>query len=98
YTNRTDSLHDALAIDARVRDCLARNGAAVAVADLMMAVPNRNLRLLTQEELREYGLDGINPVQDDLDRLKLMRRCGEDFVARRRSEEHTSELQSRENL
>jgi len=67
----------------RVRDYLERNGAATAVADLMMAVPNRNLRLLTGDELALYGLDGINPAQDDLDRLRLMRQCGEDFVSRR---------------
>ncbi|MFC3550216.1 hypothetical protein ACFOLC_04230 [Lysobacter cavernae] len=68
-----------------VRDYLERNGAAVAVADLMMAVPNRSLRLLTDEELTLFGLDGINPAQDDLDRLRLMRKCGEDFVRRRDS-------------
>lgn len=69
----------------RVRDYLERNGAAVAVADQMMAVPNRGLRLLTTEELELYGLDGVNPAQDDLDRLRLMRKCGEDFVNRRDS-------------
>lgn len=31
----------------RVRQYLERNGVAVAVAELMMAVPNRRLRLLT---------------------------------------------------
>lgn len=69
----------------RVRDYLERNGAATAVADQMMAVPNRGLRLLTTEELELYGLDGVNPAQDDLDRLRLMRKCGEDFVSRRDS-------------
>ncbi|GAA5080589.1 hypothetical protein [Lysobacter panacisoli] len=69
----------------RVSDYLERNGAAVAVADLMMAVPNRSLRLLTADELQLYGLDGVNPAQDDLDRLRLMRKCGEDFVSRRDS-------------
>lgn len=69
----------------RVRDYLERNGAATAVADQMMAVPNRGLRLLTSEELQLYGLDGVNPAQDDLDRLRLMRKCGEDFVTRRDS-------------
>ncbi len=69
----------------RVRDYLERNGAATAVADQMMAVPNRGLRLLTTEELQLYGLDGVNPAQDDLDRLRLMRKCGEDFVSRRDS-------------
>ena len=67
----------------RVRAYLERNGAAVAVADMMMAVPNRNLRILASDELGLYGLDGINPAQDDLDRLRLMRKCGEDFVVRR---------------
>ncbi|MHC9085117.1 COG3904 family protein [Luteimonas sp. RIT-PG2_3] len=71
------------AVYERVRDYLERNGVATAVADLMMAVPNRNLRLLTSDELQLYGLDGINPAQDDLDRLRLMRKCGQDFVARR---------------
>ncbi len=69
----------------RVKEYLERNGVAVAVGDLMMAVPNRNLRLLTAGELQEYGLDGTNPAQDDLDRLQLMRKCGEDFVLRRDS-------------
>ena len=67
----------------RVRSYLERNGVAVAVADLMMAVPNRRLRLLSGDELRMYGLDGVNPVQDDLDRLRLLKKCGQDFLARR---------------
>ena len=50
-----------------VKDYLQRNGVAVGVADLMMTVPNRSLRLLTQDELRQYGLDGTNAVQDDLE-------------------------------
>lgn len=73
------------AVYGRVKEYLARNGVAIAVADMMMAVPNRNLRLLTADELLEYGLDGTNPAQDDLDRLQLMRKCGEDFVLRRDS-------------
>jgi ATP-dependent protease ClpP protease subunit len=67
----------------RIRDYLERNGTSTAVADLMKAVPNRNLRLLTDEELLRFGLEGINSAQDDLDRLRLQRECGEDFVARR---------------
>jgi hypothetical protein len=67
----------------RIRDYLERNGTSTAVADLMKAVPNRSLRLLTDEELLRFGLEGINSAQDDLDRLRLQRECGEDFVARR---------------
>lgn len=66
-----------------VKDYLQRNGVAVGVADLMMTVPNRSLRLLTADELRQYGLDGTNAVQDDLERIKQMRACGDDFVRRK---------------
>ena len=61
---------------------LERNGAGVAVADFMMTVPNRSLRLLTPDELVEYGLTGRNAAQEDLDRIRLVRRCGLDFVRR----------------
>ncbi|WP_242108441.1 hypothetical protein [Luteimonas aquatica] len=66
-----------------MKDYLERNGASVAVADLMMTVPNRSLRLLSETELKEYGLSGENAVQDDLDRIRLARRCGDEFVKRR---------------
>jgi len=82
-TTRAELNRELRAVYSRVRDYLERNGAATAVADMMMAVPNRNLRLLAANELSLYGLDGINPAQDDLDRLRLMRKCGEDFVVRR---------------
>ncbi len=66
-----------------VKDYLQRNGVAVGVADLMMTVPNRSLRLLTGDELKQFGLDGTNAVQDDLERIKQMRKCGDDFVRRK---------------
>ncbi len=66
-----------------VKDYLQRNGVAVGVADLMMTVPNRSLRLLDAGELRQFGLDGTNAVQDDLERIKQMRKCGDDFVRRK---------------
>lgn len=66
-----------------VKDYLQRNGVAVGVADLMMTVPNRSVRLLTAEELKQFGLDGTNAVQDDLERIKQMRKCGDDFVRRK---------------
>lgn len=67
----------------QVRDYLARNGVAGALADQMMTVPNRDLRLLTTAELAQYGLSGTNAAQDDLERITLMRQCGDDFVRRR---------------
>lgn len=70
-------------VHGRVRDYLERNGSSVDVADLMMAVPNRSLRMLSDDELLRFGLDGVNAAQDDLDRLRLQRECGDDFVSRR---------------
>lgn len=94
-TSRAQLNEELQAVYGRVKEYLARNGVAVAVADMMMAVPNRNLRLLTADELLEYGLDGTNPAQDDLDRLKLMRKCGEDFVRRRDAFQRSFDRQCR---
>jgi hypothetical protein len=65
-----------------MKDYLERNGASVAVADFMMTVPNRSLRLLTPGELTAFGLAGRNAAQEDLERIKLVRRCGLDFMRR----------------
>ena len=48
-----------------------------------VSVPSRALRLLTQEELRSYGISGRNPAQEDLERIQLARSCGVDFVHRK---------------
>ena len=82
-TSRAELQQELQEVHAQVREYLQRNGVAFAVADLMMTVPNRSLRLLTAEELRQYGLDGTNAVQDDLERIKQMRTCGDDFVQRK---------------
>jgi hypothetical protein len=82
-TTRAELNAELRVVHGRVRDYLERNGSSVDVADLMMAVPNRSLRMLSDDELLRFGLDGVNPAQDDLDRLRLQRECGNDFVARR---------------
>lgn len=66
-----------------LRNYLERNGASAEVYDLMTTVPNRTLRVLTPDELERYGLSGANAVEDDLNRIRLARRCGNDFVRRR---------------
>jgi ATP-dependent protease ClpP protease subunit len=66
-----------------IKEYFARNGVDVAVADMMMTVPSSQLRLLTADEQRQYGLSGANPVQEDLERIRLARKCGESFVHRR---------------
>ncbi len=82
-TSRAELSHELRDVHGQMKQYLERNGASVAVADLMMTVPNRKLRLLSAPELKEYGLDGANAAQDDLERIKLTRRCGEDFVRRK---------------
>lgn len=66
-----------------LRNYLERNGASADVYDLMTTVPNHTLRVLTPDELERYGLSGANAVEDDLNRIRLARRCGSDFVRRR---------------
>ena len=66
-----------------LRNYLERNGASSEVYDLMTTVPNRTLRLLDDGDLERYGLSGPNAVEDDLNRIRLARRCGNDFVRRR---------------
>ena len=82
-TTRAELSQELREVYEKMKEYLERNGAAVAVADLMMTVPNRKLRLLSADELVEYGLDGTNAVQDDLERIRLTRKCGEDFVRRK---------------
>ena len=82
-TTRAELDEELSAVHDRIKAYFARNGADVAVADMMMTVPSRDLRLLTPDELRAYGLSGSNPVHEDLERIRLARKCGEDFVHRR---------------
>ena len=82
-TSRTELNTELQAVYTTVREYLERNGASPLLADVMKTVPNRSLRLLTGEELRQYGLDGNNAAQDDLDRVRLLEQCGEDFMRRR---------------
>jgi ATP-dependent protease ClpP protease subunit len=75
-----DELRD---ITRQLRDYLSRNGVGADLADRMMTIPARNLLLLTSAELRQYGLSGTNAAQEDLDRIRVARKCGEDFARRR---------------
>lgn len=84
-TSRAELSAELRGVNGDVREYLVRNGADVRIADLMTTVANRRLRLLTESELREFGLQGSNAVQDDLDRIRVTRRCGDDFARRRDS-------------
>lgn len=82
-TSRQELNTELQAVYATVRAYLERNGASPLLADVMKTVPNRSLRLLTADELAAYGLDGNNAAQDDLDRVRLLAKCGDDFMRRR---------------
>ena len=82
-TSRAELNQELQAVYEEMKRYLQRNGAAVAVADLMMPLPNPSLRLLTAEELDWFGLAGRNAAEDDLQRIELARRCGEGFVQRK---------------
>ena len=82
-TTRAELNAELREVQKQMEDYLERNGAALAIADLMMTVPSRDLRMLQETELREYGLSGANAAQEDLERIRLLRRCGEDFVRRK---------------
>ncbi len=82
-TSRKELGEELRKVSDELRNYLERNGASAEVYDLMTTVPNRTLRVLTPEELDRYGLSGANAVEDDLNRIRLARRCGNDFVRRR---------------
>lgn len=82
-TSRAELQQELQDVHAQVREYLQRNGVAYAVADLMMTVPNRELRVLSENELDFFGLSGQNAVADDLQRIRLARKCGESFVRRK---------------
>ena len=87
-TSRKELGEELRKVSDELRNYLERNGASAEVYDLMTTVPNRTLRVLTPEELERYGLSGPNAVEDDLDRIRLARRCGNDFVRRRDAFRH----------
>lgn len=82
-TSRAELNEELRQVNGLVREYLERHGVALAVADLMMTVPNRRLRILTADELDTFGLQGRNAAQDDLERIVARRECGEGFVRRR---------------
>jgi hypothetical protein len=81
-TSRAELNQELREIHEQASQYLQRNGAATTIADLMMTVPNRSLRLLTAQELDLFGLAGRNAAEDDLDRIRLGRKCGETFLRR----------------
>ncbi len=87
-TSRKELGEELRKVSDELRNYLERNGASAEVYDLMTTVPNRTLRVLTPEQLEAYGLSGANAVEDDLDRIRLARRCGNDFVRRRDAFRH----------
>ncbi len=82
-TSRKELGEELRRVSDELRNYIERNGASNEVYDLMTTVPNRTLYLLSDDELERYGLSGANAVEDDLNRIRLARRCGNEFVRRR---------------
>ena len=82
-TSRKELGEELRRLSDELRNYLERNGASIEVYDLMTTVPNRTLKILTDAELEQFGLAGANAVEDDLDRIRLARRCGIEFLQRR---------------
>jgi len=82
-TSRRELGEELRALSEELRNYLERNGASAEVYDLMTTVPNRTVHILTDAELDRFGLSGSNAVEDDLDRIRLARRCGTEFLQRR---------------
>jgi hypothetical protein len=53
------------------------------LVDEMIVVPASEVRVLTQTDQERFGLGDVNAAQRDLDRIKLIRKCGQDFVDRK---------------
>lgn len=92
-TSRKELGEELRRISDDLRNYLERNGASIEVYDLMTTVPNRTLHILTDRELEDFGLAGSNAVEDDLDRIRLARRCGTEFLRRRDSFRRAYEAQ-----
>lgn len=92
-TSRKELGDELRTVSDELRHYLERNGASGEVYDLMTTVPNRTLHVLDDEELARYGLSGANAVEDDLNRIRLARRCGSDFVRRRDAFRHAYDRQ-----
>ena len=82
-TSRKELGEELRKVSDELRSYLERNGASLEVYDLMTTVPNRTLRILDADDLERLSLSGANPVEDDLNRIRLARRCGGDFLRRR---------------
>ena len=92
-TSRKELGEELRRVSDELRNYLERNGASNEVYDLMTTVPNRTLHVLSDDELDRYGLSGPNAVEDDLNRIRLARRCGNDFVRRRDNFRRAYDLQ-----
>jgi hypothetical protein len=92
-TSRKELGDELRTVSDALRNYLERNGASGEVYDLMTTVPNRTLHVLDDGELARFGLSGANAVEDDLNRIRLARRCGSDFVRRRDAFRHAYDRQ-----
>lgn len=69
-------------IQEKVREYLTTHGVSATLADEMMTIPSSQIRVLTYDELDEFGLGTENAASEDLRRIAFIQQCGLDFVER----------------
>lgn len=77
------------AVAAVSREHFSRYGVSPSLVDLMMSIPSTEVKELTWDELKAYGMIGESPILNDLARLAVLRDCGPEFEQRQREYDAT---------
>jgi len=80
---RSDLAKELQGVSVRAKTYLATQGVNPSLVDRMMTISADNLVVLGERELDALGLGFDNAAQKDLERAKLVKKCGEDFVRRK---------------
>lgn len=62
------------------REYFQKHGVNPQIVDLMMTVQSGKIKVLSSGQLKSLGLGLENAAAADLDRIKMIRRCGQNFV------------------
>jgi hypothetical protein len=70
------------AVEASIRSWLGEMGVSSQVTDLMMSTPSSKIRILSRQELEDFGLGAANVMEEEMKRERSVVGCPES-VARR---------------
>lgn len=66
-------------------ELLSRVGIGTGLVDIMMSTPSDTMRILTEQELQDFGLGAVNVAHRDLARYATVRQCGVEYERRMRA-------------